>query len=113
MGSRAVVGQRFVRSQKVFQRNSFNSICNKMVHKPKKGSKKGKRKQGILRTDNLTAQSAMWVTALGEFPPPWAGERKRLLIALSKVGLITHLTAEAEGKEEGEGLSLERPRFGS
>lgn len=55
----------------------------------------------------------MWVTALGEFPPPWAGERKRLLIALSKVGLITHLTAEAEGKEEGEGLSLERPRFGS
>lgn len=29
-------GQRFVRSQKVFQRNSFNSICNKMVQKPKK-----------------------------------------------------------------------------
>lgn len=42
----------------------------------------------------LSTQSAMWITALDEFPPFW----KRLLIALSKVGLITHLTAEAQGK---------------
>lgn len=58
------------------------------------------------------------ITASGELPAP--EKEARLLIALSKVGLITHLTAEtgAGRMQRGQGygkdlLSLERPRFGS
>lgn len=53
--------------------------------------KKKKNKENENRVFSAqTHRVFLWITAVDEFP----SRGKRLLIALSKVGLITHLTAE-------------------
>lgn len=109
-GPRVVAGQRFslCALKKYFNGIRLIAFAIKWFRNPKKKKKREEKENRVFEGR---------ITATGELSPE---KEARLLIALSKVGLITHLTAEtgAGRMQKGQGyrrdlLSLERPRFGS